>query len=251
MKKLAVLLLATIFVVGACKKKKDEPAASTPSTPSTPTSTYTNYNGLLRVYNIYSKTLGSSTPAQLNFRSGYAYFATNLITSTTTTIATTFGGQVKVDNDTLTWDGTIYTKNATTPPGYGVVNWTVAGSGTVTAFTATCSEVFPTLTDYSTFPTTISKNTGITLTINGMTNTDKVTVQLGDGNGNGFTHAATVNGTSATVSFPAGETATFVNGTFGYFSVYQYNDEFQTINGKVYKFSNCHQEDIYGITITN
>lgn len=250
MKKIVFLALASVLVLAACKKKKNDPAPVDSGSTSTP-STFTDYNGLLRVYNIYSKTLGSSTPAQLNFRSGYVYFATSLITASTTTIATTYGGRVIVNTDTLPWDGSVYSWNYTTPPGYTVANWNVAGSGTISAFTATCSEVFPTLTDYSTIPAIVSKSAGVTFTINGITNADKVTVQFGDGNGNAFSHVATFSGTSASVTFPASETATFTNGTLGYYTVYAYNEEFKTVNTKVYKFSNCHEESIYGITINN
>ena len=70
MKKIVFLALASMLVIGACKKKKSEPAPSSGSTTPPPTSTFTDHNGLLRVYNIYSKTLGSASAAQLNFRSG-------------------------------------------------------------------------------------------------------------------------------------------------------------------------------------
>ncbi|HRH10298.1 MAG TPA: hypothetical protein PLU73_02235 [Bacteroidia bacterium] len=246
-------LMALLFIA-SCKKKDDPEPTPEPEPTPAPAPVQT-FNGWARAYNEYSYLIGQANDVYaLSF--ARIFFTTNNLTSTAagTTYSYTFGGMVIVNNnlDTLQYNSGTYEKNLAASLYTVPVSWKIAGSGSVPSFSTSCSQTFPSFTGFNSFPATLSKNAGITYTITGFTNTDRVIVALSDGNGSYlYQHEATLSGTTATVNFPASETANFANGVNGYIDIYFYNDEVKTVNNFALKYSNVRREFVNGFTITN
>lgn len=252
--KLFLFAILSLVLVSSCKKKDDPEPTPEPEPTPTPAPVQT-FNGWARAYNEYSYLIGQANDVYaLSF--ARIFFTTNNLTSTAagTTYSYTYGGLVTVNNniDTLQYSSGTYEKNLAAGIYSSPVSWKVAGSGSVPSFSTTCAETFPGFTGFNSFPLTLSKNAGITYTISGFTNTNRIIVALSDGNGTYlYQHEASINGGIATVNFPASETANFANGVNGYLDVYFYNDEIITTNNFSLKYSNVRREFVNGFTITN
>ncbi len=261
MKKILLLIFPVILLSTSCKKKdKDpEPTPSPSSTTGSNPSTGGSFNGWCRAYNEYQYLIGATTPGT-NFMMSYAraFFSSNTLTTTSNaTFTPVFGGMVIAGAaDTLQYYSTTgdYEKNLSAAEYSVPVKWNVAGSGSIPQFTTNCSETFPSLTlsSFTVFPANVSKNAGVTFTLSGFNNADRVIVNLQDNSGNSVTTGEkTLSGGNVVVTFPAAQTAAFINTNLGAFYLYIYNDEIQTVNGKSIRFSNVTEYFINGFNINN
>lgn len=252
MKNIFILSIIMLTAFCACKKDKKhkdpEPVTAPAPTPNT------NYTGWCRVYNEYHYMLWTYTEVPM-ISFARAFFSTNEVNDSTAASGYTYtnAGMVTVNTiDTLPYFISAYEKTPSALTYSAPTTWSVAGSSTVSAFSATCNLPFPTCTGYNTFATTISKNAGVTYTITNFTDTDRILVNLSDGNGQYiYSHWATIDGNTATVKFPGNETVHFLLSSTGYVDVYLFNDELQVINGKNIKFSHIKKNYINGFTIVN
>ena len=253
--KILVLFLSGLILFSSCKKKKDDPAPDPEPTP-TPAPP-TTWNGWCRVYNEYQYLIGGSGFSYMLSYSRAFFTADNLTTTVGYNINGIYGGMVISGSaDTLNYDGTykVYEQNLASSLYSTPVNWRAAGSTGVPAFTTSCSETFPAmaLTVFTVFPSSVSKNAGLTVTLSGFTNTDRILFTFQDNSGNYVSSGEkTLTSGSVTITFDGASTAGMVNTSLGAMFLYCYNDEIKSAGGKNYRFSNSTEYFINGFNITN
>ena len=159
MKKLIYLLsvVLVIAVVFSCKKKKYEPA---PETTTTPTSSL-------------SQIISSSQTTYNYYDNG------GVVTMDSVVMCVFFSGpnsSSAVNAGTVTLNGTPLTNSSNFYYDYntfnltGVQNFSISGSGTLTAFSHSYTASYPKYTGGNLLPDTCYKASGITLSITGISN---------------------------------------------------------------------------------
>lgn len=231
-----------LLAAGVVSCKKDDtptnPTTPTQTTPSPTTPTPANVSGALvsvQVKYAYSNPQ-IPIPVSLDFETAVAGFFT-------APGATTYvdAGAVSVNTFALDKaDNNAYTEigiAGQTPSTLNFDNgsdWNVAGSGSVTGFTYSHGVAFPKWT--GTLPTTVTKSSGLTVTIaSNTTGADSVIVVLAAGSAS---LTKTVAGSAASCTFTAGELAALPNVTdnTGIIQVDPWRYNIVNKNGKDYAF---------------
>lgn len=248
MKKLSYLLapvLAFAVLATSCTKEEETKPTPTPTptpapgpTPPSPTPGGDISGALICINMVYSSTpAGSPFPIELNTEIGTAIFYSTPGGSTYVD-----AGAVSVNDNALEkQSNNTYTKFATagmTPSDLKFTsgsNWNVAGSSSVTGFSHSHSSAFPIFS--GTIPTSVTKSSGITLTLNSSTvsGADSVYVLVAAGNTSVLKSFAANAGT-VTISASDLSALPNVSDNTALFEVCPFNYTFATKNGKRYVF---------------
>jgi len=206
------VLCSIIFIAIAftfCKKKEETPAPA----PTTSTTGGT--------------TTGSPDGSYSNLQTGYNVMNYNNVTTTDSSVFASFyvsppttsapvyttAGNVNLNTVSLTpqFNSSYSTNNPCPINISGVLTWSVAGAGTITAFTYSYAPSYPKYSGFNLLPDTCIKANGINITINGVTNY----------NASGFSTGLSVHliqntlvskflfGSSGTLNFSAAELSGF------------------------------------------
>ncbi len=218
------------FMFTSCDKKEDE----TPEDNNTTTTfNYTDAFGVLVAVKSVSYTSigGFEVPVEVN--SGSAFFPTDAG-------ATTFA-----DAGTVTLEGKSLSKvqnnmysysNFTDPLVLSDIEWNVSGSSSVPAFSKTVSRPLPTFSGYSSLPVTISKASGVSISLgSAVYAADSVIVMITSSN---EAVLKSVAGNVSSVSFSSADLSKLDKSNVGSISVSPYNLSTETISGKKFYFVN-------------
>ncbi len=204
----SALLFATSLY--SCKKSSSSTPTPTPTptTTSTPTPTTGDVDGALISLKIDVATAVAGVTYTITTETGVATFFPSAGNHGTYVD----GGAVTVNTVALEKQtNNSYTKTATTgqtPADLsfdGGSSWTVAGNGSVPAFTYSHTAAFPTFT--GDIPASITRSAGLTITLSGnVSGADSVIVLIAAGT-KSVTH--TVGGSASSVTFSASDLAVF------------------------------------------
>lgn len=116
------------------------------------------------------------------------------------------------------------------------LNWTVSGSGTVTAFTHSFTPFYPKYTGGNLLPDTCVKASGITLNISGVSNlTGFISVSVSQSSSAYLSKQLNGNGT---VTFTSSELSSFNTNTNLYFELVFQNSKNETLGSVLHSFNN-------------
>ena len=239
---IALALAAALFTAGAssCKKSDPAPTPVTPpaSTGSTPMPATGNVDGALISLKVDVSTVVGGYPITVSTDNGLATF----FTATGNNASFVDGGAVSVNQNALAkQSNNSYLKSATigqTPGDLGFdggnSNWSVAGNGSVPAFTYSHSTAFPEFT--GTLPTSISRSAPLTIALSGkVRNADSVIVFIvKDQKSVIRTFAA--NATSAVISAADLASLPVVSDNTALMEVIPYSVVLKAFGGKNYAF---------------
>lgn len=250
MKKIIFILLPVIALTISCKKKTD----SVP-TPNATTNSPTTFNAFCSAINKHQFTIGNNNTTFIKNYS-VAFFTPNTLTTTATGSIPLYGcGTVVVsDFDTLKYNSGVYEYTTGITQYFPPIKWKGTGTTSFPAFTATCTEIFPSLSinSFSVFPNSISKSVGFNINLVGLNNTDRVALTLKDNIGHSI-YSGEKNPSNGIVNFTfdSQQISTISNTNLGEIDFILLNDEIQTVNIKNIRFSNVTQFSISGFNITN
>ena len=230
------VIVFVVLAFAACKKKDTEPEP-------TPTPTTTGGNPL---------------QAYSYFRTGYAVFELSNTTQVDSSAIiamffdqpaypnnTILGGNVSVNSFSLTPNqGNLYQYQFFSGPLNitNALNWSVGGSGTITAFTHSYVPSYPKYAGAGLLPDTCIKANGLSVPISGISNYSSlikdVSVSLYQTAPTYTQINKNAQGVSGTVSFSASELAGFDTNEDLYLSVVMYNYNSVKI-GEVYRAFSC------------
>jgi len=227
---ISLLVAFSAFFLSSCDKKEDE----------TPVNNNTNntfsyddaFGVLVAVKSVsYTSVGGFEVPVEVN--SGSAFFPTDAG-------ATTFAdaGTVSLENKNLTKQANnIYAyDDYLNPLTLSNITWNVTGNGSIPAFSKTVSRPLPTFSGFSTLPSTVSKASGITISLgSAVYAADSVIVMITSSND---AVLKSVSGNSGSVSFSSADLTKLNTSTVGSVSISPYNLSSETIGGKKYYFVN-------------
>ena len=199
-----------------CKKKEATPApAATASTSSTTT-------GTTNIYTIPAGLVASTGGNFCDLKTTYIFvnnggtiikdsvvearFYTEPLTAATPTLIS--GGTVTLNGTNVPFQTNFYTFIGSSPINLtSPLNWSVSGSGTVTAFSQSFTPSYPQYTGGNLLPDTCIKANGITMNVSGVSNNQSgVIVQLYSGANYAFKYYL---GTNGSVTFSAAELSSF------------------------------------------
>jgi hypothetical protein len=224
MKKLILPAIIILFItLIACNKKESAPAPATNNT----TTTVGGDNGtFLSAYNVSQFGTTFYTDSTINatfFDSPY---------STHNNIS---AGVVSVNNTTL---------NATTSPinyyytnniNFNVLNWQIAGNGTISATSFSYAPTHPSYTGYNVLPDTVTKSVGFNVVVNGVSNTNRpVYIFIAPTSGTGSVITKTIATAPATLNISSSELATYTSSNTISIKVEMFNYSNITVNAKQY-----------------
>ncbi len=238
------LSLALVSIIFTSCKKTDEK----PDNPQNNNSTF-NYADafgiLVAVKSVsYTSVGGFDVPIELN--TGSAFFPTDAGASTFAD-----AGTVKLENKELTkMSNNIYLyDNYLSPLTLSSIEWSVAGNGSIPAFTKTVDRPLPTFSGYSSLPATVSKATGITISLgSAVSAADSVIVIITSSNEQ---VSKSVVGSSASVTFSSTDLSKLNASSTGSVSVSPYNLSSATISARKYYFVNESTYLKMAVNITN
>lgn len=220
----------SVFMFTSCDKKEDE----TPEDNNT-TNTF-NYNDafgvLVAVKSVsYTSVGGFEVPVEVN--SGSAFFPTDAGATTFTDAGTvTLEGKSlnKIQNNIYSYT------NYTDPLILSDIEWSVSGSASVPAFNKAVSRPLPTFSGYSSLPVTISKASGVSISLgSAVYAADSVIVMITSSN---EAVIKSVAGNVSSVSFSSADLSKLDKSNVGSISVSPYNLTTETISGKKFYFVN-------------
>jgi hypothetical protein len=175
-------ILAVILVITCCKKKdKEEEQVQTTTTTGSTTGSTTGANptppvaadAILTVSDMTSSVGGfevKGTSAQAAF-----YSAPKQAADPSGGVN---AGKVKLNGDTLSWNGSSYTSMFVPKSGS---DWIVEGSSNFPGFNVTSTTKAPSYASAITVPDAVSKSAGFSIQINGLTNVTSAMVLFSDG----------------------------------------------------------------------
>ncbi|MBL7912397.1 MAG: hypothetical protein JNJ41_15155 [Bacteroidia bacterium] len=226
-----VLILLLVF---SCKKKEtttEEPPATNSTTGTTTTTGGGAYSDMQTTY-IVTDLLGTISRDSAI----YANFYSSPVTSSSLSLVN--AGAVTLNSISIPTLGLKYGIIFNSPVNLlSSLNWSVTGSGTITAFSHSFTPSYPKYSGGNLLPDTCSKLAGITLTISGVTNNigNVVIVQLFGGSANSVKYILTSNGT---ISFTSQELASFPTNTNLSIQLGFANFTYATYSGIKHGFSN-------------
>ncbi len=211
-----VSILAVIVLL-SCQKKDSTPS---PANSSTTGGTTTTAGGSTTTTGL-SPSVGGD---YCNLQASYNILNNNGVISKDSFVIASFysapvssvvptnmqAGNVKLNNLPLPLNGATTTYFVMNPSVAinTTLDWQVSGSGTVTAFTQSYTATYPIYTGGTLLPDTISKSSGTTLNINGVSNNqNSVTVYIRDVSAT--TPFKYILGSNGTVQFTASDLASF------------------------------------------
>jgi hypothetical protein len=231
------------FLLSSCDKKEDE----TPVNNNTANNfSYDDAFGVLVAVKSVSYTSvgGFEVPVEVN--SGSAFFPTDAG-------ATTFAdaGTVSLENKNLTKQANnIYAyDDYLNPLTLSNISWNVSGNGSIPSFSKTVDRPLPTFSGYSSLPATVSKATGISISLgSAVYAADSVIVMITSSND---AVLKSVAGNSGSVTFSSADLTKLNTSNVGSISISPYNLSSETIGGKKYYFVNESSYVKMMVNITN
>ncbi len=224
-----IILLLTSITIISCKKKDTSPTPTTGSMTQNTNDSYGTLQTLLIHYYDGNVFIGSDS---LLTASLFASPITNTIPSQANAGYITFNG-ITLKNTANHYQDSTHTTNIHQANSV----WTVSGSSDVPAFTHTVTPSFPVFTGNSQLPDSISKASGVTINLSGVSNAANygITVQLISGNNtvvkNMFPNQMTCSFTSADLSSLSPDNNAII-------IVVISNGAQQSFGGKSYAFDN-------------
>lgn len=259
MKRVVFLAVITLFFVSFCKKKKDEtpePATTTSTTGGTTTGTApasngtTNYDALLEVSlsSMKSGTIQGSAMTSCKALFGSATFSNEAFVNLQSM------GTVKLNN--VTFANHLFTSNYyyvdTTYINFSSPYiWNISGTPNLSAGTFTNATPFPAYPNFTTLPSSCSKASGLSISLDNLSGCDFVEMQLLGPTGSQYLFPKRVPGNSASVGLSSSELSSISTGTNGYFSVKFYKDNVQTVNNKKINVRSGIAYSVLSFTVTN
>jgi len=240
-KNLFYIIIISSLILVSCKKKDDTPAPAPTSnngttTGGTPTplpngSGTTNYDGLLEVFLSSTKYGGTYlSPTTLCKALLCAITVTNEAylnlqnMGTVSLNGVTFANHLGANNYYY-----IDSTYANIPSPYV---WSVSGSPNISASSFTNTTAFPIYTASLNLPASLSKSTGITVSLTGLSGCDFVQLMIVGPTGSQFLSAKTMPGNSDSIGYSSSELNSINTGTNGYFLIRFFKDNVQDFNGK-------------------
>ena len=236
---LKVIALSAVVAIGlsACSKSSDNPIETiTPpsgNTTGTTPSFADGYGALAAVSTIsYQLIAGTLVPITLN--TGVAAFYT------------TAGSGSMSDAGAVTLNGKALTKQSNNSYVYsnytdpllfsGTVTWTVAGSSTVPAISASDDKPIPSYSDYASLPVSITRSAGFTLDLSGkISGADSVYVVIVSSSGQIIKH---LSGSPSQCVFTPAELGTLAASSTGIIEVCPWNYKSEDFSSKKFYFVN-------------
>lgn len=205
-KSLSLFCLILVLTFTFCKKKETTPEPAPSSTTTTgggPTSSCSLFSTGYTIYDV-------NNVITIDSNSIYGMFYDQPFSNTKI-----FGGNVSVNSISLTPDqgNFYYLYNAGQINITSAINWSVTGSGTVTAFTYSYVPSYPEYTGSNLLPDTCVKANGLSITISGVSNhvsvfNSGVSVNLYQSSSSSQINKS-IQGDSGTITFSATELAGF------------------------------------------
>jgi hypothetical protein len=221
------LLSAMSTVLVSCSKDEETPNQTTPTASTTPV--INDADAVLVALNTVTTTTVLGAPYDVTLGTGVAVFPT------------TAGGSTYADAGAVTLEGSaldkqtnnsyVYVPSASSATGLdlsGDIDWTVAGAGSIPAFSHTVATSFPTLGVINSDTTTLSTSSDFTLSVASVNNADSVIFQIAGQNGNKL---VTMGPGTISHTFTAAEVASVGSG-YAVIQVAVYNYEFDMVSGK-------------------
>ena len=175
MKQISTILsvFAFTFLLFSCKKKDKAPEPSSSANQvNPPTGAYSNFQADYMFTDI-GGILTKDSSVHVSFYTSPP--------SSSTSISYVNAGNVVFNGSTLNYSSNYYSNSSPVAVG-GVINWSVSGSGTVTAFSHSYTASHPKYSGGNLLPDTCIKANGITINVSGVTNSAQgVSVLLSQG----------------------------------------------------------------------
>jgi len=169
------------LIISGCAKKTTSPdSPATAANTSAPTIAIGDGYGVLAAVRSISYTTVAGYTVPLEVNTAVAAFPIALGSTTFTD-----GGTVTLNTKTLTKSANnayVY-QNLTDPLSFSTLNWSVSGSSSVPAISYSEDKPIPDYSGFSTLPATISKASGVTISLGGaISNADSIYVVVADFN---------------------------------------------------------------------
>lgn len=232
LKSIAFVALSLSIFISSCKKDTITP--TTPTTSTTPTTpTPGDADGVLAavrtkisvntpVIGTVSYDIGLAVAAfgstSANFAAG-TFTDAGAITSNTKTLTKQSNNTYMYQLGTTDYTGIDYSSN---------VSWTVAGAGSIPAFSKNLGNVFPTFPTI-TSGTTINKSSAFTITNDAVSGADSILYVITSGNN---TLKKTLVGTATSCTFSVSELSVLNATTSALIQVNAYNATLEIVSGK-------------------
>jgi hypothetical protein len=221
---IAVCFIAFAFFI-SCKKKKTEESSTPvnvitfPDQPYSILQTAYRYADNNHVISLDSTVLADFYDAPIGSSVGNSISA----------------GNVSMNDSNLYYSFGVYSNSAAINIA-GNLKWVVAGSPTISAFTYSYTASYPKYSGGNLLPDTCYKSAGITLNINGVTNTTHgVSVFISQSSGSITKYLSTPNGI---INIPAADLSSFNVNQYLYIELSFSNYQQQTLGGKLHQFNN-------------
>ncbi|MBP7810218.1 MAG: hypothetical protein KA163_13070 [Bacteroidia bacterium] len=229
----ALSIVLILIISFSCKKKKDEPLP--PSTNSSTTG---------------APTIGQITSSYMYIDQVSAGGGVSVDSSSNARFSASQSSTLTVDAGTVTLNGVPFNNfsNSYSSPFSPIINikdaqnWSVSGSGTITAFSHSFIPSYAKYTGGNLLPDTCTKSNGLTVNISGLINSPSLPLQRAPiivqvYQGSVFMYK-TINGTSGTVNFSATELAGMTTGSFMNILIGFQNYKLEQFGGNGYQFNN-------------
>lgn len=226
-----------LLLTFSCKKKEKSDTTDTPGTPVVPT----KFNGQLAICR-YTVVFNNFSYVSDTAR---AFFTTDL------TDAVTIGDGIRVSSVFVNGDSLRYSKPLTAykqdvPLNSGTEIWSVTGSPNIPSFTFDNTIPFPGNDPVTSFPDSIRKSVGFTVTINNISNARSAFFMITDGVGTSAgNYTVALKEGNNTVNVSAENLSGFSGGGSGYMAVNLENFSTLDVNSKYFKFSKVAQYTRY------
>jgi hypothetical protein len=221
----------TALILSGCDKAKDVVPETTTTSTAAPTITISDgYGALVAVRSVsYTTVAGITIPLEVN--TAVAAFSTTMGSQTFTdggTVTLNAKGLTKSSNNAYVY------QNLMDPLSFSTLTWSVSGSSSVPAISYTDDRQIPDYSGFSTLPTTITKASGVTISLgSAVTNADSVYVVVTDYNNRSILKRLAGNAGECTIS--AAELSGFTAGQ-GMVQVCPWNLKSEDISSKKFYF---------------
>lgn len=237
----ALIVMLSVITFSSCSKKDEVTNPNNPNNPSQGPTPYTptpaNVNGAFVGIKMRYAYTNSQIPIPVEIESEIAVGAVYQGTSNSNLID---AGAITMNSHTLEkQSNNSYLKSAfigQTPSTLGLdngANWNIGGNGSVSGFSYNHTGSFPSYT--GTLPTSVTRSSGLTLSMSGLSNADSVYVFIAAGNQTVFKgFGGNVN--SVTLTAADLQNLPTVGDNTAYLEVLPVKFSMQTFNGKTYAF---------------
>jgi hypothetical protein len=223
-KTLTLLSIASVLLLGACKK--DKTTDPEPDTPVTPTEE--PLNGSLTM--ITQKDISGTMP---DYIFATAFFYDNPHATSYIKVDSVIANNVGLQYQSFTG---FYQSTYNVITDVTKANWDVRGNNGIPSFTYLNKTGMPVYTGYTAIPNTLNSAKDYTLTLTGLSNTDLFVVMIRDGYGVSLSKSVENAKTTTSVTFTATELQTL--DTDAVIQVTVLNNHYETVGTKRFSIQN-------------